>query len=277
MKYLLLLVGGYTITRAVLPRSLKLMKEFGLTAKNYRGATIPMPAGLIPVIVFLFMLTVAGIFFQWSQAWFILLFALAFVSLGIMDDLMGTLEHKGFKGHLKALAKGKITTGLAKAAIGGLLAFTAAWILGEPGIGYLLLNTLVIALSTNFINLMDLRPGRAVKVFLVISLLLLSLGQTVRLFWLVPLIGAILAYFPWDLNAKGMLGDTGANLMGFMLGLALVQVLEFPGKIIILGFLLGVHFYAEKFSISVLIEENPLLKYLDQLGRPEYLGGDGAD
>ena len=277
MKYLFLLIAGYLLTRAVLPFCLKIMTGFGLTANNYQGKSVPMPAGLIPATVFLFMVAISTIWFQSTVTWSIFAFCLILVCLGIADDLKGTSEHKGFRGHFKALFRGKITTGITKVAVGGLLALAAAWVLSEKRIDILAVNTLLIALSTNLINLMDLRPGRAIKIFLVMSLLLLWLGQCREIHWLIPLTGSVLAYCPCDLRAKGMLGDTGANLLGFVLGLALVEVLGIQGKIVVLGFLLAVHFYAEKFSISALIEERPWLKYLDELGRPDYVGGDGAD
>lgn len=277
MKYIFLLAAGYLLTRAALPFCLRIMTGFGLTANNYRGKSVPMPAGLIPAAVFLLIVAVGVIWFQRPETWPIVVFCLVLVCLGIVDDLKGSPEYKGFRGHFKALVRGKITTGMVKVAVGGLLAATAAWVLGEKRIDNLIIDTLLIALSTNLINLMDLRPGRAIKIFLAMSSLLLWFGQNSEIHWLFPLIGSILAYFPWDLGAKGMLGDTGANLLGFVLGLALVEVLGLPGKIFFLSFLIVVHFYAEKVSISALIEEKSWLKYLDELGRLDYVGGDGAD
>jgi hypothetical protein len=108
--------------------------------------------------------------------------ALAF---GLADDVWGGGADKGFKGHVRALSQGRLTTGMLKMLGIGALAFVSATgIAGSIGntdstvgastgwtsAGYItlawVLATAVIALSANLVNLTDLRPGRALKVYI---------------------------------------------------------------------------------------------------------------
>src|SRR5690606_29750187 len=118
----------------------------------------------------------------------------------------------GFKGHFGALLRGRLTTGGLKALGGGLIAFFLALFLSSSWYD-VVLNTLIIALFANMLNLLDLRPGRAVKGYFIFLLLILLLAKG-RVDWLLimPVIGAVLVYFPYDLKAKVMMGDAGSNV-----------------------------------------------------------------
>ena len=93
--------------------------------------------------------------------------ALACGGLGLYDDLTGTGSAKGLKGHFTALRDGEVTSGAIKVAgIGGTALVTGPLARGGRG-GVIdgVLSALLIAASANALNLFDLRPGRAVKVF----------------------------------------------------------------------------------------------------------------
>lgn len=259
---------AYLATNFLLPKSLKMMGNYGAVKKNYRGTVVPTPAGLIPVTIYLILVAFGIVIFNDSQGILVFVLSLILTGLGLLDDWRGDASYKGFKGHLKALGRGRLTTGAGKALGGGILAVIGAWVLA--GTQLFLVNTLLIALSTNSFNLFDLRPGRAIKVFLGLIIILLWWQRNIDAYWLFALTGAIFAYLPWDLHSKGMLGDTGANILGFVLGLVVVNYLELLSKLFILFFFLGFNLYAEKYSLSQLIEKVPWLNYLDQLGRPEY-------
>ena len=64
-----------------------------------------------------------------------------------------------------------------------------------------------------------------------------------------------------------MLGDTGANLFGAMLGYMLVVVLPWPAQVCCSILLIGFHIYTERGSITRRIEQVPVLQWLDMLGR----------
>ena len=61
-----------------------------------------------------------------------------------------------------------------------------------------------------------------------------------------------------------MLGDTGANLLGALAGLAAVVCLAVPGRIVLLLLLLTLNVVAERVSISRVIASTPWLCALDR-------------
>ncbi|WP_256201138.1 MraY family glycosyltransferase [Thermoanaerobacter thermocopriae] len=130
----------------------------------------------------------------------------------------------------------------------------------------MIIDTLIIALFTNFLNLVDLRPGRSGKTFLVISLIFLIIGKT-QPYFLVLLTMILLVYLPEDLKAKVMMGDTGSNVLGMSLGISSILIFDLYGKLIILTLLILLHIFTEKYSLTALIEKNKVLNYLDMLGR----------
>lgn len=270
MSRLILLSLSYTLTRACLPWLLRLMAMKGLTSSNYLGHALPAPAGLVPVGVSLALMAGTTVWLDLAGGWLVFFFSFVVALLGLLDDLKGELLPKGFRGHFAALQQGRITTGFMKAAGGFILSLAAAWELSSHQFTAVVINTLVIALMTNFLNLMDLRPGRAAKTFIACSALLVLAAPHTSPAWLFIILGAALAYLPSDLQMKSMLGDTGANFWGFILGLAVVSLFSTTVKAIIVLLLLGVHIYAEGYSISQLIEKTPWLNYLDRLGRPDY-------
>ena len=102
-------------------------------------------------------------------------------ALGFADDVFGTSAERGFRGHIAALGRGRLTTGGLKLLGIGLLAaavtLPAAFMAPAQTpllvvAGEWLLSTLAIALSANFVNLTDLRPGRALKVYSAVATVL---------------------------------------------------------------------------------------------------------
>lgn len=65
-----------------------------------------------------------------------------------------------------------------------------------------------------------------------------------------------------------MMGDVGSNVLGAIIGLELMNV-SVLAKLAILVVLVGIHVYAEKGSLTSIIEQTPLLEYLDSLGRKD--------
>lgn len=190
--------------------------------------------------------------------------------LGLIDDFFGETGVGGFRGHLGALLKGHLTTGALKAIGGGLLALlVSARLQSSVQWAPLIINALIIALTINTFNLLDLRPGRALKVFFPLFLfsLVFSLGHP---FWFFSIIflAAALVVFPSDLAGQTMLGDVGSNVLGAVIGLALVLLLGFTAKLVTLFVLVALNLVTEQRSLSELIESVPLLRWLDELGRP---------
>ncbi len=263
---------AFLLTTILLPRLLDMVWRGGFTKKNYEGVSIPVGVGLVFTLAILG--TVAASYFMWpEQLRFYslgLVMAMGVMSLlGFADDCWGSREVTGLKGHFKVLFSGRLTTGALKA-IGG---FVLAVLLGSvtadiANISEIVINTLVIALSINFINILDLRPGRAAKGFLLTAVFLIIAGWgKAHLVFLLALTGSLVAYMPYDLNAKSMMGDTGSNALGVALGLSAVWLLGIHLKIGYLAVLVVLHVFAEKYSLTTVIARNQFLNYLDRLWR----------
>lgn len=191
-------------------------------------------------------------------------------AFGLYDDLREdpTETRKGFKGHLGALARGELTTGGIKILGIGGAAFASSCLLNVPRPGRgtvdVLLDTAIIASSANFINLLDLRPGRALK----------FVGGSAALLGLVAgsaqagaLLGAGAAAASRDLAEQDMLGDCGANSMGALLGQAFCAHNSRTARILSFGFLAGLTLASEKVSFSEVIAQTSWLNKIDRYGR----------
>ncbi|WP_344017357.1 hypothetical protein, partial [Microlunatus capsulatus] len=200
--------------------------------------------------------------------------------VGAHDDLHGSAQARGFRGHLRALRAGTVTTGLLKVVGVGLSGAVAAVLLdGDPGArpagrpvpGRLLdvgLDTALVAGTANLVNLLDLRPGRAAKVVALLGLGLAAGTGRPAAPGLAPVLGAVAGVLPADLAGRSMLGDCGANALGAGLATAAVATLPRPARF---GALLGVaalNAASERVSFTAVIEATPWLRRLDRLGRP---------
>jgi UDP-GlcNAc:undecaprenyl-phosphate/decaprenyl-phosphate GlcNAc-1-phosphate transferase len=182
---------------------------------------------------------------------------------GCYDDLAEKgKSRKGLRGHIGALAHGEVTTGAIKlAGIGATGLASAAAAGGEPA--DVAINAALIAGSANLLNLFDLRPGRAIKVAAISGTVLApAAGPLVA----APL-GAAAALLPEDLGERAMLGDTGANALGAMLGVAAATSLPRPARIALLSGIVALTGASEKVSFTKVIERTAPLRRLDMLGR----------
>lgn len=204
--------------------------------------------------------------------------ATAAAGLGALDDLVGDSGSKGFKGHLGALARGEVTTGTVKILGLGLTGLASAVLVdartrrNDPtttGQSATLLDTLVggavVAGSANLLNLFDLRPGRALKVTLLWGALAAARPRSGAAG--AAAAGAAVGLLGPDLAGRAMLGDTGANSAGALLGSALVQSTGRRGRIVSLAVLTALTLASEKVSFTKVIESTPVLRDLDALGR----------
>ncbi len=166
-----------------------------------------------------------------------------------------------------AILSGDFSSGALKAV--GTLGL-ALVVLANPDLTVLevALATLLVVTTTNLFNLLDLRPGRSIKVFVLLGAgLLIGSANLEPLWWLGLFVGPILVFLPFDLRERGMLGDTGSNVVGAVAGLWMVMTLPMAGQAIALTVVLGITIYGEFRSISALVEKTPGLRGLDSLGR----------
>ncbi|WP_418792395.1 hypothetical protein [Phosphitispora sp. TUW77] len=274
-----LMAVSFAVTRLMLPKVMGMLTEAGFVKPNYRMEEIPLGVGMVFFLSTVIVLTGAVVFGWVKPSVYAFVFAVGGMSFfGLIDDVFGTRHATGLKGHFKKLFVDKeLTTGALKALAGGLIAIMVS-LQSDDGAGLdkwilLILNSLIIALSTNAVNLFDLRPGRAAKVFLLIGVFLAlagcfsTSGSSEHIAYLAVITGSLLAYLPVDLKARAMMGDTGSNVLGLTLGYVTVFIMSIPLKVGFLLLLLGFHILTEKYSLTKIIEKNKFLNYIDMIGR----------
>jgi UDP-GlcNAc:undecaprenyl-phosphate GlcNAc-1-phosphate transferase len=227
---------------------------------NYRGRKVLFPLGIVLLAAAAFTLT-AGL-----NRWLVFLCGVGY--LGLLDDLAGG-EARGWRGHGLALARRELSTGAIKAA--GTLAFAAYAVSGESLSGPVYVaEVLVLCLAAHLGNLLDTRPGRAEKALaLVAAVLCLASRSLAPLAPVAPLIPVVGACAWLTLRERAMLGDTGASLIGGMIGVLLVTTLSPVGVALSLATLIAISLYGEFRSISAAVEQSLILRRLDRLGRAD--------
>ena len=200
--------------------------------------------------------------------------------LGLLDDLLephqrraGRPVSKGLRGHLASLRSGRVTTGAAKAlGIPALALLAAAGGPAPRGGAMVPVDAALTAGCANLANLLDLRPGRALKAVLPpAALLALTAGQDERArsgarLAVAALLPGALA-LPADLREHGMLGDAGANVLGAAVGAAATRTLPAPARLAVLGGVVALTLASEQVSFSAVIDRTPALRALDRAGR----------
>jgi UDP-GlcNAc:undecaprenyl-phosphate/decaprenyl-phosphate GlcNAc-1-phosphate transferase len=272
------------LAAAVAPALLVRLEHAGVVRENYRGLVIPAASGtLIPLAALLALGPLAGLDelagtdMLAPEVGSALVFVIGVAVLGLLDDLLGGRRRagaiaapaapRGLRGHALAAARGHFSTGVLKAA--GTLGL-ALFVLSGQGrsASEYLVGVGLLALATNLFNLLDLRPGRAGKVFIAFGVILtLGSWDTYALRALGLFIGPALVLLPYDLSERAMLGDTGSNVLGAVAGLWLIVALGPTGEAIALGVLALLTLYGEFRSISALVERHAILRRLDSLGR----------
>jgi UDP-GlcNAc:undecaprenyl-phosphate GlcNAc-1-phosphate transferase len=266
------------VALVVVPAGVRTMDPAGLLRENYRGRRVAFPLGAVLVAASLLALAPlaplddrADLDFLDPELrrWFLYVVGVAF--LGLMDDALGrggeAETPRGWRGHLRAAAAGELSTGMVKAIGSFALAAYAVSGLGREALDYLV-DLALLLLATNMANLLDLRPGRAEKA-LALTGLGLCLGYwTVEPIELLGLFLGPVAVGAWfTLRERAMLGDTGSNVIGALIGIWLVTTLDDTGRYVALGVLVALTVYGEFRSISAAIDRVPLLRRLDSLGR----------
>ena len=190
-------------------------------------------------------------------------------AFGALDDLRGDSSSKGLKGHLGALVRGEVTTGAVKILGLGVTGLVSAALIDRGvrsrGAVDTLVGGAVIAGSANLLNLLDLRPGRALKATIVLGALTATSARSAPAAG--AAVGAAAGLLGPDLAGEAMLGDTGANSAGALLGAALVQRTGRRGRWVALAALTALTLASEKVSFTAVIESTPGLRELDALGR----------
>jgi UDP-GlcNAc:undecaprenyl-phosphate GlcNAc-1-phosphate transferase len=215
------------------------------------GRTLPTIGGTLQILVAVIIVFVAGLF----------------------DDIQPG-RVRGLRAHGRALARGRVTSGMVK-----LVAFVvAAMILVEATRGLStpggVVGILFIAGATNLWNLLDVAPGRSIKFFIFAAVALqtwiaaesLSAPRGFSVFVATGL-AAVLVALPFDLREHAMLGDGGANVLGFLIGAGLYLRLETAWLWLALAVVVVLTLLAETVTLTRIIRGVPLLRWFDDLGR----------
>ena len=266
------------ISLFVVPAGARGLRDAGLVRENYRGALLAFPLGAVLATAALVALAPLAFLDDRGdldllepdlRRWLPYLLGIAF--LGFLDDALGRGEAvatpRGWRGHWAALRSGTLSTGAIKA-IGALA--LAAYVVSGRGLEdwRYLADVVLLILTTNLFNLLDLRPGRAEK-----ALLLLAAGLCLGAWTFAPLellgifVGPVIVGAWLTLGERAMLGDTGSNLIGAIAGVWLLTVLGADARLIALAAVLALTIYGEIRSISATIDSVPPLRWLDSLGR----------
>jgi UDP-GlcNAc:undecaprenyl-phosphate GlcNAc-1-phosphate transferase len=254
------------------------MLRAGLARENYRGRRVAFPAGAVLVACSLIALAPLAILDDRAdldlldpdlRRWAV--YALGVALLGLIDDARGggtvASTPRGWRGHARAIASGRFSTGAIKAVGALALAAYATSGLGHRDFAYVA-DLALLLLTTNLFNLLDLRPGRVEKVFVaLLAALCIGAWTALPLELLGIFIGPVLVCAAFTLRERAMLGDTGANLVGALAGVSLLVTLGQNGRYVALGIVVALNLYGEFRSISRTIEGVPLLRSLDSLGR----------
>jgi UDP-GlcNAc:undecaprenyl-phosphate GlcNAc-1-phosphate transferase len=297
---------GAVLAALIAPGAMRAFAEAGWTRENYRGAALPFPAGVIAVVASILSIGLLGIIdglagtallagisegLAWGEqprdalgtlevhaevdaraalgahpvALAALLVGVAF--LGLLDDLFEGAP-RGWRGHFGAVLRGQWSTGVLKAV--GTPALVIALLAGDPlPLGEVALAVVVISLATNLFNLLDLRPGRSAKGFVLLTAgLLIATQDTLPLQAVGVFAGPLVVLGVYDLRERAMLGDTGSNLLGAIAGVWLVLALDTTGQAVAAGVLLALTIYGEIGSFTATIDRIGPLRWLDRLGRP---------
>ena len=288
---------------------------------NFHGATVSLRGGVAMAGASVASAAVASVLSDQPRAALGgAVAALGGAVAGYIDDVDqgahdGGKVAKGLKGHLGALAHGQVTTGVIKIAGIGASALAASALVGSKATSVsgkaadLALNTVLIAGTANLANLLDLRPGRALKATVLVATPLSyfsaaaakpeasasgasvtsatasvtsgasgapsatpaapasASGASAQRLLASGLNAAAITALVEDLQETTMLGDTGANAAGALLGTSLAAndswKLRLGATLGVVGLILA----SEKVSFSKVIAANPALNWLDQLWR----------
>jgi len=274
MRRFLAIAAGVIGARAALR---VLGSQPALSRTNFRGRTVSLAGG--PALAVGAAVSAAVAAPSPAAAAAALTAGVGSGAVGLYDDVVGNRPEqktaKGFAGHLAALREGRVTSGLVKiAGVGAAGLVASALLAADPGrtrrasragrAADLLLGAGVIAGTANLLNLFDLRPGRAIKAGGLIGAPL-SLGRTGGL--AAGPLGVAASVLPDDLDERVMLGDSGANALGALLGVAIAARTGPAGRAAALAAVAALTAASEKVSFTKVIEANPVLRQLDALGR----------
>lgn len=247
-----------------------------LRRTNYRGLDLPTATGVAIVLGFLTgpaLVAILHMVFGDSErlaraseaGLFVAMSGVGFGLLGLWDDLAGNDGERGWRAHVRAVRHGRATSGALKLFGGAALALIIV-APGSESAGWAIVRAAVIAATANLFNLFDLRPGRACKFFIVSVAALLVVGGAAAPS-LAAAAGAVIAFLPFDLRERVMLGDTGSNALGAIVGVGIVIDATHAVLVGVLVVLVALTIAGERPGLSRIVDGVAPLRKLDRAGR----------
>lgn len=238
-----------------------------LAALNYRGVPVPRALG-IALAASATVLTLLYSFLRevGHPGWGALAGLLLVFAAGLVDDV-APVGPRGVRNHLRSIAAGRMTTGILKVLVTAGAAVVVVALQPERPAYVRLAAVVLLAASANVWNGLDVRPGRALKAFLPPAVVFLAWGELENAPAILGLFVGALVLLPLDLRERAMLGDGGANLLGFAAGLALTDVLPDAWVAVAAVVAVGMNVVADTVTFSRVIEAAPPLRWMDDLGR----------
>ena len=278
MTLALAAVAGYLAARLLWTLLRPTFGQGALLRENFRGQLVPTAAGIVvalAVVVVEAGRVVAGAAGVGAEEVSrgragVVVVVVGMALLGLLDDLAGGGDARGFRGHLGALAHGRLTTGGTKLFGGMAVALLATAVVSGPDASptRLVADAALVALAANLANLLDRRPGRSAKAGLAcFTALAASTVATGDLAPVAVVAGAAAALLPEDLRERLMLGDTGANALGGAVGLGVVLACGPTTRTVVLVVVLVLNLVSEAVSFGQVIDAVPPLRALDRWGR----------
>jgi hypothetical protein len=238
-----------------------------LLVENHRGVPVPRVLGIaLAIDAVVWTLVVATIEEIGAAGWGALAGLLLVFGAGLIDDLAPP-GPRGLREHLRSVASGRVTTGLIKVVVIVGSAVVVVALQPDRPTWVAVLGVVLLSASSNVSNGLDVVPGRSLKAFVFPALAFAIWGESSDAPAVVGLLVGAVVVLPFDLRERAMLGDGGANLLGFAAGIALYDVLPDPWVGVAAAAAVILNVVAETVSFSRVIERTPPLRWFDGLGR----------
>lgn len=276
---LAVLVLSAAVSAALWGASRSLFEAPVFQRENYRAVSLPVGVGILAVLAAVAVeagLDLADLTGRDPSALeragraAVVLGAIGFGLLGLLDDLAAQGTDRGFRGHIRSMIRGRLTTGAVKLLGGGVLAVLVVTTAGADSWTEVAIGAPLVALAANLGNLFDRAPGRTIKVALLAGVVLAassSAGDRPALVGPALVLGAGLGLLAFDVRERLMLGDAGANALGAALGVGVVMTSGVVVQGVVLASLVALNVASEVVSFSSVIDRVPPLRVVDRMGR----------
>jgi UDP-GlcNAc:undecaprenyl-phosphate/decaprenyl-phosphate GlcNAc-1-phosphate transferase len=238
-----------------------------LLVENHRGVLVPRILGIaLAIDAAVWTVAYAIVADTGGAGWGSLAGLILVFAAGLVDDLAPE-GPRGIRDHLRSAAHGRMTTGLLKIVVVlGSAIFVVAALPQREGF-VTVAGVVLLAACANVWNGLDVAPGRSLKAFLVPAIAFAAWGTIAEAPAIVGLLLGAVLVLPFDLRESAMLGDGGANMLGFAAGIGLYEILPDAWVIVAACVAVLLNAVGETTTFTRVIERTPPLRWLDALGR----------